>query len=471
MKTVTEPEKNSPEKLKEQVDLFVRIFDSVQNGIMITDADGYITHMNRPYGKFLDIEPKEQIGRHCTEVVENTRMHIVGRTGKSEINHIQAIKGMNIVVQRIPVKKDGSVIAVFGRVMFSDIREVAKLAQKVSHLESKVKLYEQELLNLRSTQYTFDSIVGNSRTMRELKEEALQATSNSFPVMITGESGTGKEVFAQAIHHSCARKIHPFVRINCAAIPKNLLESELFGYEKGAFTGAGKQGKPGKFELANKGTVFLDEIGDLPVDMQPKLLRVIEEKEFERVGGTKVVKSDFRVIAATNRNLQDMIRENRFRSDLFYRLNVIPLPIPPLRERREDIGELAIHLARKLCRETDFCNVNLSEKTLEVLSDFDWPGNVRELTNVLERTLSRINRNIIQPKDLPFYIKNRSESETGSHSGSLKSVRHEAEKQALEDALEANGYNKAKTARILGIHRTLLYKKIKRYGIPPSPGS
>ncbi len=471
MNTVTNPEKNSPEKLKEQVDLFVRIFDSVQNGIMITDAQGYVTHMNRPYGDFLGIDPAEQIGRHCTEVVENTRMHIVGRTGKSEINHIQTIKGMNIVVQRIPVKKDDRVIAVFGRVMFSDIREFAKLAQKLSHLESKVKLYEQELLNLRSTRYTFDSIIGNTRAMTDLKEEALRATSNNFPVMITGESGTGKEVFAQAIHHSSSRKIHPFVRINCAAIPKNLLESELFGYEKGAFTGAGKQGKPGKFELAHRGTVFLDEIGDLPVDMQPKLLRVIEEKEFERIGGTKVVKSDFRVIAATNRNLQEMIRENQFRSDLFYRLNVIPLYIPPLRERREDIGEMAVHLTRKLCRETDFCDVTLSEKALEILSNFNWPGNVRELTNVLERTLSRINRNVIQPKDLPFYIKSRSEKETRNHSGSLRSVTHEAEKQALEDALEANGYNKAKTARFLGIHRTLLYKKLRRYGIPLSSGS
>ncbi len=465
MTASTHPKQNDETSYKDQVDLFLRIFDSVQNGIMITDANGYITYINRPYGEFLNINPEEEIGKHCTEVVENTRMYIVGQTGKSEINHIQEINGMKIVVQRIPVKKNGKVIAVFGRVMFSDIREISKLATKVSHLKSKVKLYEQELLNLRSTKYTFNSIIAKSRAMTLLKDEALRATSNTFPVLITGESGTGKEVFAQAIHHSSPRKVHPFVRINCAAIPKNLLESELFGYDKGAFTGAGGQGKPGKFELANRGTIFLDEIGDMPLDMQPKLLRVIEAKEFERVGGTKVFKSDFRLIAATNRSLEEMVREKRFREDLFYRLNVIPLPLPPLRERKEDIPDIANHITKKLCTETDYCDITLSRKALEILSDFDWPGNVRELTNVLERTLSRLNRNVIRPNDLPFYIQKKSRKERDNIPGSLKSVKHEAEKQALEDALEANGYNKAKTARQLDIHRTLLYKKIKKYGI------
>ena len=234
-------------------------------------------------------------------------MHIVAQTGKAEINQSQLIKGQNMVVQRIPIQQDGRVIAVFGQVMFKDVKDVGKLARELSLLESKVKLYEEELITLRSTRYTFDSIIGASDAIRSVKGEALKAAGNSFPVLITGESGTGKELFAQAIHHASGRRLYPFVRINCAAIPRDLLESELFGYERGAFTGAKTEGKPGKFELAHQGTIFLDEIGDLPVEMQPKLLRAIEDKEFERVGGTRVVRSDFRVIAATNQHLETML--------------------------------------------------------------------------------------------------------------------------------------------------------------------
>ncbi|MEA1969555.1 MAG: sigma 54-interacting transcriptional regulator [Thermodesulfobacteriota bacterium] len=377
---------------------------------------------------------------------------------------------LSIVVQRIPVKKNGNLIAVFGRVMFSDIREVAKLAKKIGQLESKVKLYEEELLSLRSTKYTFDSIMGNSDAILALKDEALVATSNSFPVLISGESGTGKELFAQAVHHSSARNIHPFVRINCVAIPKELLESELFGYDKGVFTGAKPGGKPGKFELAHRGTIFLDEIGDMPLEMQPKILRVLEEKEFERVGGTKVIKSDFRLIAATNRNLEEMMHTGSFRSDLFYRLNVIPLQIPPLRERREDIVLLAKHLLKEMAREADLYNVRIEKPAAKALSEYPWPGNVRELANVLERTLSRLSGDIIRFHDLPFYIHQKKNRDELSGSGSLRAVHQNAEKQAVEFALENSGYNKAEAARRLGIHRTLLYRKIKKFNIPLEQG-
>ncbi|MGD9060256.1 MAG: sigma 54-interacting transcriptional regulator, partial [Desulfobacterales bacterium] len=341
----------APITIEEQLEAYKLIFESIYNGIMVTDAEGIITHFNEPYGQFLGLDPAAQIGKHCTEVVENTRMHIVAKTGKPEINQTQRIKGQNMVVQRIPIKRDGKVIAVFGQVMFKDVKDVTKLANRLSLLESKVKHYEEELINLRSTRYTFDSIVGTSLVIRELKKEALKASTNQFPVLITGDSGTGKELFAQAIHHASPRKLYPFVRINCSAIPKDLLESELFGYEKGAFTGAKTEGKPGKFEIANQGTVFLDEIGDLPLTMQPKLLRVVEEKEFERVGGTKIIRSDFRVIAATNQDLQDMLTDERFRKDLFYRLNVIPLHIPPLRDRRSDIIPLAQHFLKQMAKE------------------------------------------------------------------------------------------------------------------------
>jgi transcriptional regulator with PAS, ATPase and Fis domain len=396
-------------------------------------------------------------------------MHIVAQTGKAEINQTQWIKGQNMVVQRIPIWQDGKVIAVFGQVMFKDIKDVSKLANKLSLLESKVKLYEEELITLRSTRYTFDSIIGTSQAIGMLKKEALSAATNQFPVLITGDSGTGKELFAQAIHHASPRKLYPFVRINCSAIPKDLLESELFGYDKGAFTGAKAEGKPGKFEIANHGTVFLDEIGDLPLEMQPKLLRVVEEKEFERVGGTRVIRSDFRVIAATNQNLEKMLSDGRFRKDLFYRLNVMPLNIPPLRERRNDIIPLARHFVQQMAQEAALPEINMGPEAKKALMRHDWPGNVRELLNVLERTLSSIETDTVRLVDLPFYLHRTKKKPPQKNQTSIREVQALAEKEAIHYALKEANHNKVKAAKILGIHRTLLYKKMKKYNISLGP--
>ncbi len=450
---------------RRQLEMFELILDNIYNGIMVTDAKGYVTHFNKPYGQFLGLDPEKQIGKHCTDVIENTRMHIVAKTGKPEINQSHRIKGQNMVVQRIPIWKDGKVIAVFGQVMFKDIKDVSKLANKLSMLESKVKLYEEELITLRSTRYTFDSIIGTSQAIGILKKEALSAATNQFPVLITGDSGTGKELFAQAIHHASPRKLYPFVRINCSAIPKDLLESELFGYEKGAFTGAKSEGKPGKFEIANHGTVFLDEIGDLPLEMQPKLLRVVEEKEFERVGGTQVIRSDFRLIAATNQNLEDMLSDGRFRKDLFYRLNVIPLNIPPLRERKNDIIPLARHFMQQMAQEAAIYEIKMGPEAEKAFKRHDWPGNVRELLNVLERILSSIETDTIRLVDLPFYLHRTQKKSPQQDHTSIKEVQALAEKEAIRYALKESNNNKVKAAKILGIHRTLLYKKMKKYDI------
>jgi len=458
----------SRNELQEQLAMYQLIFDSIYNGVLVTDANGYITHFNQPYGRFLGLDPQTEIGKHCTESVENSRMHIVAKTGIPEINQPHSIKGQNMIVQRIPIKKDGKVIAVFGQVMFKDIKDVRKLANKLSLLESKVKIYEEELINLRATRYTFDSIIGISRTLNEAKVEALNATANQFPVLISGESGTGKEIFAQAIHHASGRRVYPFVRINCAAIPKDLLESELFGYEEGAFTDARAGGKPGKLELAHRGTLFLDEIGDLPITMQPKLLRVLEEKEFERVGGTTVIRSDFRLIAATNQGLNEMMADGRFRKDLFYRLNVIPLNIPPLRERREDIVPIARHLLQQLIDEAALSPINIDPAAEAVLKNYDWPGNVRELLNVLERTLSVLEGRNIGQDDLPFYLLKDRDKSLRSTVTTLKKAQQAAEKATILKALEQSDYRKVLAADLLGIHRTLLYKKMKKYHLPLS---
>jgi transcriptional regulator with PAS, ATPase and Fis domain len=456
-----------------RMDFFKEVVDTLQIGVIISDHAGRIIYINDTYARFLDIDPQAEVGKHATEVIANTRLHIVAQTGQMEINYPHQFKEHGFLVHRVPIKENDKVIAVVGLILFDSASTASRLAEKVSHLQSKVHLYENELLSLRSTRYTMDSIVGACKAMTALKWQAVKAAATSLPVVIVGESGTGKELFAQAVHNASPRRFHPFVRVNCAAIPRELFESELFGYDKGAFTGARVTGKPGKIELAHHGSLFLDEIGDLPLEMQPKLLRVLEEKDFERVGGTRLVKSNFRLLAATNHNLEDMLRENRFRTDLFYRLNVITLQVPPLRERREDILPIATHLLKQIAHDCGLPEVGISPEAENVLVDYGWPGNVRELSNVLERAVHYAERDRVELSDLPRYLSQKDKRPRGAAPEPLRRVQHSAEKEALRRALEAAGFNKARAARMLGIHRSLFYKKLKKYGMslqPARPG-
>ena len=457
---------NEEETLLERIHFYEAVLDNIYNGVMITDPDGKVIFFSRTYGNFLGIDPKTTIGKHCTEVVENTRMHIVSKTGVAEIDHPHHIMGQDMVVQRIPIKKDGKVIAVYGQVMFKNVRDVQTLASKLNVLESKVELYEKELQSLRSSKYTLNNIIGKSQCIVELKRLALKAAKTNSPVLLIGESGTGKELFAHAIHYASERKSYPFIRLNCAAIPKDLLEAELFGYEPGAFTGAGLKGKPGKFELAHRGSIFLDEIGDLPLEMQPKLLRVLEEKETERLGGTRPTKLDFRLIVATHENLEKCVEQGRFRKDLYYRLNVIPIQIPPLRERKEDIAVIAEYLAGILNRDLGMSVKKISPEVLNVFRQYDWPGNVRELTNILERTLSSIEGDAIQVHHLPIFLQSLNGGTKKSPSTLLKRLKQDTEKEALLQAIRISKDNKNRAAQLLGIHRTALYKKMKKFNIP-----
>ena len=455
--------------LMDELEMCRMIFNSINHGATVIDPQGRITHMNKPYGKFLGVDEREQIGKHCTEVFENTRMHIVAETGVAEINKSQHINGMDMVVQRIPMKKDGRLIGVYGQVIFKDVSEVTELAKKLSVLESKVRAYEKELSDLRATRYTFDSIIGKSRDILYLKSQARQAAMNDSTVLITGDSGTGKELFAQSIHQASRRSLYPFIRINCAAIPKDLLESELFGYEAGAFTGAKTKGKAGKFELADQGTIFLDEIGDLPLEMQPKLLRVLEEKEFEKVGGTRIIRPDFRVICATNQDLESLMTQGRFRKDLFYRLNVIPIEIPPLRERQEDILPIAEHLIAKMTREAGLPVKRIEKEAAGELQHHHWPGNVRELSNVLERAMYASDAKLIYKGDLPFSMAFSGKKERSPNRANLRNAKNQAQIKAIYQALARANYNKSEAARLLGIHRTLLYRKMKEFDISLTP--
>ncbi|MGB4189314.1 MAG: sigma 54-interacting transcriptional regulator [Syntrophales bacterium] len=459
--------------LLEKIQLYEGVLNNILSGVLITDPDGYVIFLSDTYGKFLGMDPKAQIGKHTTDVIENSRMHIVARTGVPEINHPHQIMGRNQIVQRIPIYINGKLAAVFGQVMFEDIKDVQILADKLNILESKVQLYEKELENLRASKYSCRNIVGSSQVMTELRRLAQRAAKVNSPVLLVGDSGTGKELFAHAIHRASDRHRKPFIRLNCSAIPKDLLEAELFGYEPGAFTGAGTKGKPGKFELAHQGTIFLDEVSELPLEIQPKLLRVVEEKIVERLGATRPVKCDFRLIAATNENLEDCIRRGKFRKDLYYRLNVIPLHIPPLRERREDIPLIASHLLQSLCRDFGLAAKGISPEVMKIFQNHDWPGNVRELSNILERTLTLLDERdeMIHVEHLPLFFRSLSTRSERSQPRILKDLRATSERDAVLHAIRAANNNKNEAARILGIHRTALYKKMKKLNLPLSEQS
>ena len=459
---------NTAEELQKKVQLYEAILNNILNGVIITDPDGLVIFFSDAYGKFLKMDTQSKIGKHCTEVIENTRMHIVAQTGVSEINNPQWIKGRDMVVQRIPIRIDGKLAAVFGQVMFEDVKDVRSLANKLNLLESKVKLYEKELVSLRSSKYSCKNIIGKSRLIVELRELASKAAGINAPVLLTGESGTGKELFAHAIHHASERKLFPFIRLNCAAIPKDLLESELFGYEAGAFTGAGAKGKPGKFELAHQGTVFLDEISELPLDMQPKLLRVLEEKELERLGSTKLTKCDFRLIAATNQNLEQLVTQGKFRKDLFYRLNVIPLQLPSLKDRKDDIAILAEHFIQTISKEFSIPVRKISPEVLRLFERYSWPGNIRELSNILERILYSMDltEDTVRIQHLPLFLRSMTSEKISTDGSSLRNLRESSEKVALINAINLAKNNKNKAASMLGIHRTALYKKMKKFNIP-----
>lgn len=438
--------------------------DNIEFGTLVVDAEGIVTFYSKSYERFLGIPRAQVLGQHVAEVIENTRMHIVLQTGEPEIGWKQKIKGQNMVVQRVPIRDEaGRILGAVGQVMFRDVTEITELAQKLNLLESKIEHYERELEHLRSSKYTFDHIIGTTHAIEETKRLAVKAAEGNSTVLLLGESGVGKELFAHAIHHASPRRSKAFVRVNCSSIPRELMESELFGYEPWAFTGAGRKGKPGKFELANQGSIFFDEIGEMPLEMQSKLLRVLQEKEVERVGGTKTMGVDFRLIAATNADPETLVKEGRLRRDLFYRLNVVPIRVPPLRELREDIPAIARHLMMRLREEQGIRPQAISGEVLELFQRYDWPGNIRELTNVLERASYAAEGLEIQIQHLPLFLRQVRGARAGARRPSnLREVLMEAERDAVFQAVKMANGNKAKAAKLLGIHRTGLYQKLAR---------
>ncbi len=441
------------------------IFEQAYDGVIVVDKNGIITRLTKAYGRFLGVDSGDAVGRHCTEIIPNSRMHIVAKTGKAEIGEAMNIKGKEAVVMRVPLRVEGQLVGAFGQVMFRDVREVRTLAEKLHLMEHQLRFYEKELQRYQRHRYTFSNIVGQSGTLARARELAEKAAQGKSTVLLRGESGTGKEVFAHAIHAASSRRDQSFVRVNCGAIPAELLESELFGYEEGAFTGARKGGKPGKFELANGGTIFLDEVGDLPLSMQAKVLRVLQEKEVERVGSNRLQQLDIRVIAATHRDLEKMVGAGEFRSDLYYRLNVFTITIPPLRDRRDDIVLLSEHLLHRFNAEFTLAVTGIDQRVQELFLAYSWPGNVRELQNVIERAVNVAEGDKIILADLPLYLKDKAGKNLAPKLQSLALEIAEAEKGAILKALKITAGNKVQAAAVLGIHRTNLYRKMEKYGI------
>lgn len=343
-----------------------------------------------------------------------------------------------------------------------EVKLLIKRAMRVQTLTEEVKVLREEL----HSNYRLDKLLTNSPKMQELYRIIGKVASTSATVLISGESGTGKELIANTIHYNSLRSHGPLVKVNCGALPESLLESELFGHEKGAFTGAAAR-KLGRFELANKGTIFLDEIGEVSQALQVKLLRVLQEREFERVGGTELVKTDIRIIAATNRNLEEMVAKGAFREDLYYRLNVVSIHVPPLRERREDIPLLADYFLHKYAQENNRTMSMFDVETCSLLADYNWPGNVRELANVVERAVIMSTGCVIFPEDLPQALSRQQifamEASSDYTGQSLKEIIKQVERNVIKQALANNNGNKVKTAKDLGMSRRALLYKIEEY--------
>lgn len=451
-------------EIENSIDMLDEILSYAYEGYVLVDADGKIVKMN--YEKLMGIKEEEVIGLPVEEIIENTRMHIIVKTGKKEIKDVQRIQGYDMITNRIPIIKDGELKGAFGTVLFKDISEVKELAHQLLDLQSKINKYKVEIERIEGSKYSFSSIITKNPKMNYLKKVARMASATNSTVLITGESGTGKELFAQAIHRASYRKNAGFIAINCSAIPRELLESELFGYDRGAFTGAKKEGRKGKFEQAMGGTIFLDEIGSMPLDMQAKILRVLEAREFYRIGGNKKIILDARVIAATNENIEEQIKLGKFREDLYYRLNVVPIEIPPLRDRIEDIEVLSNKILEDLLFEMKLSPKTIHKKTISILETHMWPGNVRELRNVIERAINLSIGETIMPEQLPENIINRVDKEEIGYDTSiplLKDAIIETERDMIEKALTLSNGNKTLAAEKLGIHRTALYKKINKY--------
>lgn len=436
----------------------------------VLDEKGNYVFVSRPWQEWIGVTAEEALGHHVTEFVPDTRAMEVLQSGKP-------ISVQKVMSRDIPVfttylprfDKNGKVCGVFLYTIAEGLNNVRDMIRQMDVLANEVDYYKEELSRERGARYGLDSIIGTSPAVVRMKNQILQAAKSSSTVLIEGETGTGKELIAHSIHTLSARRAANFVRVNCSAIPAELMEAEFFGYTPGAFTGALKKGKLGRFELANGGSIFLDEVNLLTPAIQPKFLRVLQEMEIDPVGSESPRSVDVRVIAATNIPLERAVQEGKFRSDLFWRLNVIRVQAPPLRERKEDIEALTENLIQRLNAQLGMVVQGVSRGVYELFYEYDWPGNVRELQNAIESAMNMAQTRTLQVQDFAPLVQRVNAGHRRMLSGeagfTLKTSKQDFERDVLRDALATCGGNKVKTAQLLGISRTVLYKKLEKYGL------
>jgi len=449
-------------EMKKEID---DILEATHDDILITDGQGQILYVCQSFKEIYGVASEEVLGKTVYEmekygIFSPSVTACVLETGQ-KVTMVQSNKfQQKIVVTATPIRDESGTIRKV--ISFShNITEFLKLKEQYEYLEKKVELYTAELEELRSKDINFSNVVGKSKQMREVLNLINRVADFDTNTLLLGESGVGKTLLAHLIHSLCHRKNGPLIEVNCGAIPENLLESELFGYDRGAFTGAKREGKPGLIELAQNGTLFLDEISELTLPLQVKLLKVIQDKTITRVGGTQTIKVDFRLITASNRILQDLVDQRKFREDLFYRLNVIPIFIPPLRERKDDIFHLCLYFLEKLNKKYKL-NKSLASSTIDKLVNYDWPGNIRELENVIERILLTSEQDNVTVDFLPENIKNPAKSVANNEDCELPAALDRFERTLIIKAYEKHGTTVG-VAKALGISQASAARKIQKY--------
>ncbi|OZG71021.1 sigma-54-dependent Fis family transcriptional regulator [Hahella sp. CCB-MM4] len=451
-------------------DPLVHVVDRFCEGSIIVDRHANILWISQKYRKLLELPDDTLVeGKSVEEVIPNSMMRQVVESGQPILLDMLRIRGTWMVVTRIPIRDDeDQVMGGIGFVFYKELDYLKPFVEKFARLRGQPTTAERQLAEMRQAKYSFSDFKGRSEATRQLLKRARQAAELDTTVLLLGETGTGKEVLAHAIHQASVRSERPFVCVNMAAIPENLLEAEFFGVAPGAYTGADRKGRVGKIELANEGTLFLDEVGDLPIGLQSKLLRVLQEQEFEPLGSNNITRVNVRVIAATSRDLKSMVDEGNFRADLYYRLNVLPIEVPPLRDRLEDISLLAENMLEEFSQATGLPHRHLDQSVINLLRSYSWPGNVRELQNTLERAFIFADENELALADFPQLRKSVSDrqlSRTSHPVEPLHKTLEKAEREALMNALKSSGNNRSHAARLLGISRATFYEKLQRHGL------
>lgn len=445
-------------------DIFRYLLSDPFDAMTVVDSNARVVYISPIHEAFFGLKPGEGNGQPVERIIDNTRLHEVVASGKADVGAIQRMRGSERVVSRIPIKRDGKVLGAIGRVMFKGPQQVDALSLRIKALEGELEFYKRETETLKSRAYGLEAIIGESTAVQRLRSQIIKVAPLEIPVLIRGESGTGKELVAHALHHLSPRRDRSMVNVNAAALPPTLVESELFGYEAGAFTGADKKGRKGKFEQADGGTIFLDEIGDMPLDVQAKLLRVLQDRIVERVGGERPRAVDFRLVSATNKDLQVLVESGGFRLDLFYRISPIVIELPPLRERLDDIPLLASKFLQDIAYRHARRVPGITAEALAELAERSWPGNIRQLQHEIERAFVFSDGVMVRVEDLsemPQRVhKPAKPTPRDSQPRDLKNVISEIQNEEIKEAIAACGGNKKKAAASLGISRSFLYKKL-----------